>query len=64
LSSSKSDCYGASANTLVVVTSDNGPWRNMGAFGGSAGPFRGGKVLDVVTIAGCCCCCCCCCCYC
>jgi hypothetical protein len=36
-------CGGAAANTLTVVTSDNGPWRQWGAFGGSGGTFRGGK---------------------
>jgi arylsulfatase A-like enzyme len=30
-------------NTLVVFTSDNGPWLVKGADGGSAGPLRGGK---------------------
>jgi arylsulfatase A-like enzyme len=30
-------------NTLVVFTSDNGPWLSKGADGGSAGPLRGGK---------------------
>lgn len=30
-------------NTLVVFTSDNGPWLIKGADGGSAGPLRGGK---------------------
>jgi len=30
-------------NTLVVFTSDNGPWLNKGSDGGSAGPLRGGK---------------------
>ncbi len=29
--------------TLVVFTSDNGPWLVKGADGGSAGPLRGGK---------------------
>jgi len=29
--------------TLVVFTSDNGPWLSKGADGGSAGPLRGGK---------------------
>jgi arylsulfatase A len=29
--------------TLVVFTSDNGPWLTKGADGGSAGPLRGGK---------------------
>jgi arylsulfatase A-like enzyme len=30
-------------NTLVVFTSDNGPWLSKGRDGGSAGPLRGGK---------------------
>ncbi len=30
-------------NTLVVFTSDNGPWLSKGADGGSALPLRGGK---------------------
>jgi len=30
-------------NTLVVFTSDNGPWLTKGEDGGSANPFRGGK---------------------
>lgn len=30
-------------NTLVVFSSDNGPWLIKGADGGSAGPLRGGK---------------------
>jgi hypothetical protein len=30
-------------NTLVLYTSDNGPWLNMGNHGGSALPFREGK---------------------
>jgi arylsulfatase A-like enzyme len=29
--------------TLVVFTSDNGPWLPFGSHGGSAGPFRSGK---------------------
>ncbi|MSU51501.1 MAG: arylsulfatase [Opitutus sp.] len=31
------------ANTLVIFTSDNGPWLVKGADGGTAGPLRGGK---------------------
>jgi arylsulfatase A-like enzyme len=31
------------ANTLVIFTSDNGPWLAQKADGGSAGPLRGGK---------------------
>jgi arylsulfatase A len=30
-------------NTLVIFTSDNGPWLSFGAQGGVAGPLRGGK---------------------
>lgn len=30
-------------NTLVIFTSDNGPWLTQGANGGEAGPLRGGK---------------------
>ena len=30
-------------NTLVIFTSDNGPWLVKGTDGGSAGPLRGGK---------------------
>ncbi len=30
-------------NTLVIFTSDNGPWLRKGTDGGSAGPLRGGK---------------------
>ncbi len=37
---------GLAANTLVVFTSDNGPWTDpqIGDHGGSPGPFRGGKM--------------------
>ncbi len=34
---------GLDRRTLVVFTSDNGPWLPFGAHGGSAGPLRGGK---------------------
>jgi arylsulfatase A len=30
-------------DTLVIFTSDNGPWLTQGKNGGSAGPLRGGK---------------------
>lgn len=32
-----------SENTLVLFTSDNGPWLTQGKNGGTAGPLRGGK---------------------
>jgi len=31
------------SNTLVIFTSDNGPWLKKGTDGGVAGPLRGGK---------------------
>ena len=34
---------GIDENTLVVYTSDNGPWLQYGIDGGSAGPLRDGK---------------------
>ena len=34
---------GLDRRTLVVFTSDNGPWRGQRALGGSAGPLRDGK---------------------
>ncbi|HUU10094.1 MAG TPA: sulfatase [Phycisphaerae bacterium] len=34
---------GLDKNTLVVFTSDNGPWLAQGKAGGSAGPLRDGK---------------------
>lgn len=34
---------GLSENTLVVFTSDNGPWASKGRDGGVAGPLRGSK---------------------
>nr|WP_246146874.1 sulfatase [Rubripirellula lacrimiformis] len=34
---------GAQQNTLVVFTSDNGPWLSYGTDSGSAGPLREGK---------------------
>lgn len=34
---------GLADNTLVVFTSDNGPWLSYGNHAGSAGPFREGK---------------------
>ena len=34
---------GIDDNTLIVFTSDNGPWLTYGIDGGSAGPLRGGK---------------------
>ncbi len=35
--------HGLEKNTLVIFTSDNGPWLNFGEHGGSAGPLREGK---------------------
>jgi arylsulfatase len=35
--------YGLSKNTLVIFTSDNGPWLNFGNHAGSAGGLREGK---------------------
>ncbi|MFC1661229.1 sulfatase-like hydrolase/transferase, partial [Gemmatimonadota bacterium] len=37
------DRHGLSQNTLVIFTSDNGPWLNFGNHAGSAGPLREGK---------------------
>ncbi|PPK88440.1 arylsulfatase A-like enzyme [Neolewinella xylanilytica] len=34
---------GLAENTVVVFTSDNGPWRSYGLDGGSPGPFYAGK---------------------
>lgn len=34
---------GLDENTIVVFTSDNGPWLSYGDHGGSAGPLRDGK---------------------
>ncbi len=34
---------GIEKETIVVFTSDNGPWLNFGRHAGSAGPFREGK---------------------
>lgn len=34
---------GLDKNTLVIFTSDNGPWLNFGNHAGSAGGFREGK---------------------
>ncbi|MDO8684130.1 MAG: sulfatase [Armatimonadota bacterium] len=35
---------GLDKNTLVIFTSDNGPWLSQGENGGSAGPLRDGKM--------------------
>ena len=35
--------YGLERNTLLIFTSDNGPWLNFGSHAGSAGPLREGK---------------------
>jgi len=35
--------YGIDEQTLVIFTSDNGPWLQYGIDGGSAGPLRAGK---------------------
>jgi arylsulfatase A-like enzyme len=37
------DRHGLTENTLVVFTSDNGPWLSYGNHAGSAGPLREGK---------------------
>lgn len=37
------DTNGLRENTLVIFTSDNGPWLRYGNHGGSAGPLREGK---------------------
>jgi arylsulfatase A-like enzyme len=37
------DRTGHAENTLVIFTSDNGPWLSYGNHGGSAGPLREGK---------------------
>lgn len=37
------DKEGLSANTVLIVTSDNGPWLNFGSNAGSSGGFREGK---------------------
>lgn len=35
---------GLEENTLIIYTSDNGPWLGLGDQSGSAGPLRGGKM--------------------
>ena len=37
------DRHGLDKNTLVIFTSDNGPWLSYGNHAGGAGPFREGK---------------------
>ncbi len=39
----KIEASGLMENTLIIFSSDNGPWLAMKAYGGSAGPLRGGK---------------------
>jgi len=36
--------HGLEKNTLVIFTSDNGPFLSYGSHAGSAGPYRGGKL--------------------
>ncbi|MHC4512510.1 MAG: sulfatase family protein [Planctomycetota bacterium] len=43
---SELDRQGIADNTLVVFTSDNGPWLVKGAHGGSAKPLREGKATS------------------
>jgi arylsulfatase len=38
------DRLGLAENTLIIFTSDNGPFLSYGSHAGSAGPFRGGKL--------------------
>ncbi len=38
------EALGLAENTYVIFTSDNGPWLIKGSNGGSARPFRGGKL--------------------
>lgn len=40
---SRLEALGLAENTLVVFTSDNGPWLSVGKSGGRAGPLRNGK---------------------
>lgn len=40
------DQKGIAKNTLVIFTSDNGPWLTFGNFAGSAGVLREGKVTS------------------
>ncbi len=40
------DQYGLTDRTLVIFTSDNGPWLAAGAHGGSARPLREGKATS------------------
>jgi arylsulfatase A-like enzyme len=40
------DREGLAKNTIVIVTSDNGPWLNYGDHAGSSGGFREGKATS------------------
>ena len=44
--SAKLDTLGLAENTVVIFTSDNGPWLVFGNHAGSAGPFREGKATS------------------
>ena len=44
---------GQAANTLVLFTSDNGPWLSYGNHAGSAGPLRKARVRPSKGASGC-----------